>query len=462
MRLTAIERKVIDTPAFQRLRRVKQLGLACLAFPSADYPRFEHSLGVLEVTGRLLNTLARVTGNPLSDDDVQAYRLAALLHDIGHYPFSHAMDDAINDYYKDRLVVSEDPTESTGAPSMGLSHEKLGGLILKHDECLKKCLDKHNIDPGQIAGIFNREDPTRKLTNMASSDLDADRLDYLARTACHTGLPYGKADIDYLVEHVDRDQDGQLCFDEKALRSVEHMLLARYFDYQTLVRHRVVAGLEMLLKDILKEMLAQMVIGCTKPEMVQSIENGDWIHFDDLHLMQKIRRFQQDGSRDDLLKAKLRCVLDRVAPKTVAEAEWFGAVDEDRTLRKDESIVEARLDAWADTFDIPRSHWMIWKPTKPLEFTKADSVIKAADNEQEVKNSRRRYEQAARVKKPFSEESQAVVDMRRSLISVLASHRLYSFRVVVVPPLDRPLMDKATRSAINQRIHRDCPDILWK
>ncbi len=462
MRLTAIEREVIDTPAFQRLRRVKQLGLACLAFPSADYPRFEHSLGVLEVTGRLLSTLARVTGVPLADDDAQAYRLAALLHDVGHYPFSHAMDDAIDDYYKRQLVISEGPAPNQTAPSLGLSHEKVGSLILRHDKQLGDCLRKHHFEPEQIASIFNREDPSRLLTNMVSSDLDADRLDYLARTSCHTGLPYGKADIDYLVEHVDQDQDGQLCFDEKALRSVEHMLLARYFDYQTLVRHRVVAGLEMLLKDILQAMLANALIGCTKPEIIESIENGTWLRFDDLSLMQQIREFHKTGTPDDLLKAKLRCVLDRVAPKTVAEAEWFGTTGEERTLRKDESIVEAQLGKWAEAFDIPRSHWMIWKPKRPLEFTKANPLIKVADNAEEVQKSRQQYEQAARVKKPFSNTSEAVVDMRRSLMSVLASYRLYSFRVVVVPPLDQALMSKETRGEINRRIRSDSPDILWK
>ncbi len=239
VRLTETERRIVDCRCFQRLRRIKQLGLACLAFPSADYPRFEHSLGVLQIMGRMLNVLQErlPSSKQLSDHELQEYRLAALLHDVGHYPFSHAMEHALADAFSASLVQPESgSTSATLLPprSAPLKHEQVGKIIVTKDVEISDVLSQAGFDPSNIARIFTREGPL-KFANLISSDLDADRLDYLARTAKHTGLPYGNTDIDYLVEHlcVDDNDPPRICLDGKALRSAEHMLLARYFDYQT-------------------------------------------------------------------------------------------------------------------------------------------------------------------------------------------------------------------------------------
>jgi uncharacterized protein len=102
--LSNVELKVINTPAFQRLRNVKQLGLAYLVFPGADYSRFAHSLGVCHVTGQILDALSKNCPEfQFSEPEKQLYRLAGLLHDVGHYPFSHTMEHAIEEYYKESL-----------------------------------------------------------------------------------------------------------------------------------------------------------------------------------------------------------------------------------------------------------------------------------------------------------------------------------------------------------------------
>src|SRR5580693_4756295 len=115
--LSDVEAAIIASRAFQRLRNVKQLGLASLVFPGADYSRLSHCVGVCHVTGRILSALAANTDLKLDDDKIQAYRMAGLLHDIGHYPFSHAMEDALQNYSTKPLL------KNGGVPIKTLNHE---------------------------------------------------------------------------------------------------------------------------------------------------------------------------------------------------------------------------------------------------------------------------------------------------------------------------------------------------
>jgi len=187
--VSEVEVAVIDTRTFQRLRNIKQLGLANLVFPGADYSRLSHCIGVCHITGRILGALAANTPNlDLGPQKIQAYRLAGLLHDIGHYPFSHAMEDAIQNYRGDALL------EPDAQPINTINHEMVGKRILEYDPEITEVLRTFDIEPNSISAIFNRSQPDT-LTNLISSDLDADRIDYLLRTAYFSGLPYGGVDL---------------------------------------------------------------------------------------------------------------------------------------------------------------------------------------------------------------------------------------------------------------------------
>lgn len=455
IRVTDLERSIIDCAVVQRLRRVKQLGLACLAFPSADYSRFEHSLGVMEVTGRLIQSVnrSRAAGNKIQANDIQLYRLAALLHDVGHYPFSHAMEDAIGDYY------------GTGSPALvsghtkPLDHEALGWHLIAHDDELSAKLAASKIDPKDIIGILEGKDIKWQYHNMVSSDLDADRLDYLARTSRHTGMPYGKTDIDYLIQGVREDDQGRVCFDEKALRSIEHLLLARFFDFETMVRHRVVAGTECLLKDVIKELFRRnddIKIDCSHDGVVEMIRSKKWPRFDDLALMERLRLLEERSPADEILRAKLRCVLHRAPPKAAAEAEWLtpdrAATEEVSRAKKE---LESRVDGWATKFGIDRRLWFIWTPTKgPTRFTKARAGKDGfALDDAETPES-------ARVMAVGSKNSKAVVGHKRSIMNILAQHSFCAVRVFVVPPIGE-VIDKDRKQVIRKQIEADVA-LNWK
>src|ERR1051326_142453 len=212
--LSELEVRIVDSRVFQRLRNVKQLGLAHYVFPGADYSRFSHCLGVCHITGRILGSL-RAKGVAIEDKEFQRYRLAALLHDVGHYPFSHTMEDPIENHYKQALIVSKDEeapehaSEEIGKTPSSLNHELVGREILLKDPELNSIL-KDEYEPKQIYSIILR-DSTTLYGNLVSSDLDADRCDFMLRSAHFSGLPYGSVDIDYLVSQVSLDSSDRLC-----------------------------------------------------------------------------------------------------------------------------------------------------------------------------------------------------------------------------------------------------------
>lgn len=465
IRLTETERRVVDCRCFQRLRRIKQLGLACLAFPSADYPRFEHSLGVLQVMGRMLNVLQErlPTKLKLSDLEIREYRLAALLHDVGHYPFSHAMEHALAEAFSKSIVEpATGPSSHSSRPlvSSPLKHEQVGKLIVTRDAELSGVLADADFDPGNIACIFNREGPL-KFANLISSDLDADRLDYLARTAKHTGLPYGNTDIDYLVEHlcVDDNDPPRVCLDGKALRSAEHMLLARYFDYQTLVYQRTVAGTELLLKEALVDWVRKAQSDCSERGILAKLTNGEeWNAFDDVGVMNALRKFREDCS-DPVKLALLRCVLDRVPPKAVAEAEWLAGNSKQTTddFRSKLAMARDKIPEWAARSEIPAEYWRLWSVDR-ASLTKSSASMPTSEALAAGQKDHDRYEQAVRFRRTGSTQSDAIIDMPRSLMSILTNHSLYAFRLYVIPPEGISV----DRHKIREMIVKDLPVVAWK
>ena len=165
--LSELEVRVVNTSVFQRLRTIKQLGLAHFVFPGADYSRFSHSLGVCHVTGRILEALQNSNaGDLLKDKDIILYRLAGLLHDIGHYPFSHAMENAVKKFYLEKLV-DEDPVapsendqqEDDTDKTKFFGHEETGEMLLANDHELLKVFEYADIDPYDVSSIFMRSKP---------------------------------------------------------------------------------------------------------------------------------------------------------------------------------------------------------------------------------------------------------------------------------------------------------------
>ena len=226
--LSELETEIINSRAFQRLRNIKQLGLAHYVFPGAEYSRFTHSLGVCHLCSKLYDAKIKVEatdGDAYDEREKQKIRLAGLLHDIGHYPFSHAMEEAIKEYVKQKNdsidlfepIDADDITTSQQGVEKSKSfhsHESVGRDILLNDGEISDILKKHGFSPEEIFSLFlndSESESDQRISNIISSDLDADRLDYLLRSAYHVGLPYGSNDLEYVLGQITIDSDDNHC-----------------------------------------------------------------------------------------------------------------------------------------------------------------------------------------------------------------------------------------------------------
>jgi HD superfamily phosphohydrolase len=216
---------IVDSPQFQRLRRLRQLSAAHLTYPGAEHTRFHHSLGVMHVAGKIAQ---RFKGAGLiTAKEVQKLRLAGLLHDIGHGPFSHLFEEVLQ--------------------KRNLNHEQMTTRIIK-ETILSDILRDNGLDPEEMStlSIGQRENQKPYLNQVIAGQFSADVLDYLPRDSYFTGVEYGRVDIDRLVRSMDV-VDGQLAVRDTALYVLEAMVIARYEMFKAVYFHRSVRAAEVML-----------------------------------------------------------------------------------------------------------------------------------------------------------------------------------------------------------------------
>lgn len=457
--LSKIESEIIDTRVYQRLRNIKQLGLVYQVFPGADYSRFAHSIGVCHLSGLIFESLSRKTGNTIKEDQFQLYRLAALLHDIGHYPFSHLMESAVSDYYsgsifKEKTVNGEGTTEPE---KFYKDHERVGKAVITQDKQVNCILKEGGYNPEDIASIFRGERPDDyAYTNIISSDLDVDRVDYLLRTAHHTGLPYGSVDINYLLSQITQDKDSRICFSPKALRTIDHFLLSRYFDYQQVTYHKTVAATELVLKQILAELLKEGIISCSQKWIDKSIDDGTWFLFDDINILDKIRKLHDETTKDHI-KEITRSVLERKPPKLIVESEYIGDRDNIRNFNLQQQIIKEKKVQWAKTFDIDESLWYFWGKKMVLTSVGSNVATSIAHGEC-VSEDDDKYPSSIRILNPKDNTSLPIMEIDHSLMKVLSDRELYSLRLYILFPRGKEQL----RDKIRASIMSELPDIKWK
>src|SRR5689334_7246252 len=221
-----VEKQVIDTGVFQRLRRIRQLAGAHLVYPSAQHTRFEHSLGTMHVAGYAGETLI-AKGYLDNEDKVQKLRLAALLHDIGHGPFSHLFEEVLE-------------------LRRGSSHEDVGKQIISKSE-ISDILKKHGYNPCDICELSFGESKIKFFNEIIAGGLSADLMDYLSRDGLFTGVEYGKIDYHRLISSFEVVSNGHLAINRSALYSFESMLISRYEMFKAVYFHKTVRSAEVML-----------------------------------------------------------------------------------------------------------------------------------------------------------------------------------------------------------------------
>jgi HD superfamily phosphohydrolase len=215
--------KIIGHPYFQRLRRISQMGMSYLVYPGAHHTRFHHALGCLHLMQKAIEIL-RFKGIKISEEEEEALQIAILLHDIGHGPFSHAMEHSIVE---------------------GVSHECISLLFMEEMNA------EFNQSLTLAIEIFKGSYPRKFMNQLVSSQLDMDRLDYLKRDSFYTGVPEGNINSERIITMLNVVDD-HLVVEEKGIYSVEKFLLARRLMYWQVYLHKTGVAAEQLLIRVLK------------------------------------------------------------------------------------------------------------------------------------------------------------------------------------------------------------------
>lgn len=337
--ITQIEMEIIDTPVFQRLRGLRQLARVNYVFPGAEHSRYVHSLGVLYIMGLMIEHLLKK--NDFSEDDAVKMRVAALLHDIGHYPFSH-LGEGVYGYCKDNenaSIIIEIVEEANEKPLYKLAsshsktahHEQLGKYVVTHNDDIVRILKNNNLDPLEIGEIFTGEVGSRNMvySQLLHSSLDADRLDYLLRDSYQTGVKYGLVDLQYLVRllmvveepGLVSGNNKVLVCNKKGQHVVEHFLMSRYFHYSQVIFHKTNAAFEGMIKSMYIKLVQKgKFIYKSLDEIHGGINNASFLNFNDAFLEVAFEKYYNE-TEDEEYKRLFEMYRERIRPKVVFDAK---------------------------------------------------------------------------------------------------------------------------------------------
>lgn len=284
--------QLIDTPAFQRLRRIRQLGPASLTFHGAEGSRFTHSLGVMAVARRAFDRIARDYPQLLPHRTVLL--CAALLHDIGHGAFSHTAEEIF-----------------------GSDHEVWTRRILRESQPIRELLDRFSPDlVEQIEAVCLKKYPLPLIWQLVSSQLDCDRLDYLMRDSYFTGASYGRIDLDRILMALRYDPvTRQLVVARKGMAAIEHYLIVRYFMYSQVYNHRKNVAATWVLLKVFQQAKRQLQLGRLNADqnvrawLNHQIELAQYLATDDGTFVYHLQQWQTDAN--PILADLSRRFLDR-------------------------------------------------------------------------------------------------------------------------------------------------------
>ncbi|MCV0393407.1 MAG: HD domain-containing protein [Nitrosopumilus sp.] len=281
------ELSIIDNPIFQRLRRIRQLSGAHLTYPAAQHTRFEHSLGVMHIASQAGNALSEK--EILKSDDIEILRLAGLLHDIGHGPFSHLFEEIIHE--------------------KKISHEDFGKEIILKSE-IGDNLSKNGYDKKFITRIAFGDSKFQYLNEIVSGALSADMMDYLLRDGYFTGAEHAKIDHKRITQSLDVYKK-KLALERSALYSFESMMHSRYQMFKAVYFHKTVRAAEVMLLEALR--LSDDEFGFT------SFNINEFVKLTDESVLaalissksQKLKRAKQ-FALDYQNRKLLKCVFERI------------------------------------------------------------------------------------------------------------------------------------------------------
>jgi len=283
---------IVDSFEMQRLRRIKQLTGAEYVYPGANHTRFEHSLGTFHLASKFLDHLKRTEQADISESEELEIQIAALLHDIGHGPFSHTFEEILELLYDK-------------------NHEEITELLVQSSE-IAQTIEQLGLDPKKIAllatGRYNFEEKNYFFNELISYSIDSDSLDYLIRDSYHCGSRFGIIDVQRILLQAGIMENWNLGFNVKSLPNLESFLLSRLNSFRTIYFHKTSRGVQLLLVKAMKMVLDELNLYTFTPDI--------YLQWDDISMWQLLR----NNARTQPI---IRDIEHRKLPKMIYERPIF-------------------------------------------------------------------------------------------------------------------------------------------
>lgn len=360
IRLEGVALALLEVPELQRLHSIHQLGLANLVYPGANHTRFEHSLGTFAVAKRVCASLQ------MDEEEARLVQCAALLHDVGHLPYSHTLEFVLHDQFGiDHTEISRRLIRGEWTVLSGSDKQILGRF-----STIPETLERHGIDPKEVAKLLEgvaqvsssqrtltrHKDQThfngkRYLSQLVCGPVDVDQLDYLKRDAHYTGVAYGVIDLDRLVETL-QVFNGDLVIERGGLSAIEGMLVARALMFSAVYFHKTVRIAELMLAKAVEN------IGRDEIEGVQGMTDSTLLSF----LMSEGGFLQEIAT---LIKYRRLFKKAYAVPTMSLDHEQWKKVDALGSIGKRRSAEEDI----ARRAGVPSEHVIIDVPSSELEIS---------------------------------------------------------------------------------------------
>ncbi|MBX7231860.1 MAG: HD domain-containing protein [Bdellovibrionales bacterium] len=447
--LNRVETRILETLYFQRLRWIRQLGFSFYIFPGATHTRHAHAVGVLHVMDRILKGIHKAVPenhlfDPNSRDDKTTFhrlmRLAAMLHDLGTFPFSHSIELAYINHWRRQ--------KSHGRPTKyNANHETLGShLILstRFPGGITQILEEEGIDPLELSKIVAGKSKSLLANQLMHSDVDADRMDYLIRDAHHTGIKLGVYDLDMLMRNLTTTEDGGhevLCIHEDGMNLADAFLISRYFWYSQIINDGTGYKFDLLAAKICEYFLENGMAYSFEHLMDNVSQNpNEYFTFNDSYFMAKLHEYLAGRIKHPMIHELCVMLARRIPPAQIKIAPLKPTLVHSEDHRK-ELVEKATITVeWLtqELKELDPEAWIIFDiPTKDVMFTKNFASLRKDTKVGKALHVRDSVKVLTR-----HQELKLLVEVSNSLMPILSQYRNFIPRVYVSPKTYDLLEDK--------------------
>ncbi len=417
-----------------------------LTYPSATHTRFAHSLGVFKIMCRITEYLEKENSKLFHEELRNDLRLAALLHDIGHYPYSHLMEKVERVTLTEDELIPKKASKETGvieAFEKYPNHEQLGEHIILNQEDILVAIGGEE-RAMRVASIFQRtEAADQQVSKLIHSSLDMDRLDYLLRDSRSAGVPYGEIDLNYLLNNIRISKKGEVGVTWKALTAAEHFLLARMSMYRAVYYHKTTFGFEEACRQLLRRARNGQKYDIAKDgnKIREICATSELLNFTDEYVDRIIRDAANDD--DPSIQPLAKCITARKPPKLIREVSGMFEKGKSDEVKLFVQNCRFRLLDLAKKYKVNIGQFLLCAPPE-IQFEERGGTFKI----DEFKNFREEREELIKVFPKGSDEPKSLVDIPDTLISYCSDFVFKIQRLYLADP--SPNCEKRVRQIRNE------------